>query len=86
MYYDQQGIVRAVGAEALLESNIELASNENWIKVEWWLLILPQRFGFLLTTNHCQVQASPAPTVHGIVYRRTLARFTTKQIRHTSLW
>jgi hypothetical protein len=35
IYYDQQGIVRAVGAEALLESNIERAYDENWIKVEW---------------------------------------------------
>jgi hypothetical protein len=41
IYYDQQGSVRAVGAEALLESNIEQASDENWIKVEWWLSIVP---------------------------------------------
>jgi hypothetical protein len=35
IYYDQQGNVRAVGAEALLESNIERAFDENWIKAEW---------------------------------------------------
>jgi hypothetical protein len=66
IYYDQQGIVRAVGAEALLESNVEQASDENWMKAEWWLFILPRHFGCLLTTNHCQVQASLAPKAHGI--------------------
>jgi len=35
MYYDQEGIVRAVGAEALQEGIIEQAEDENWIKVEW---------------------------------------------------
>jgi len=35
MYYDRNGSVRAVGAEALLESNVEIARDEEWVKVEW---------------------------------------------------
>jgi hypothetical protein len=35
IYYDNLGNVCAVGAEALLEGNIERAFEENWIKVEW---------------------------------------------------
>ena len=41
IYYDQQGNVRAVGAETLLDNNIELAMDENWVKVEWWLVFFP---------------------------------------------
>ena len=35
LYYDRQGAVRAVGAEALQEHIIEQAEEENWIKLEW---------------------------------------------------
>ncbi|KZP28402.1 hypothetical protein FIBSPDRAFT_817256 [Athelia psychrophila] len=40
LYYGEQGDVRAVGAEALQESVIEQAEDENWSKVEWWKLHL----------------------------------------------
>ena len=35
LYYDRNGLVRAVGAEALLESNIELAKDQQWVRAEW---------------------------------------------------
>ncbi|KAG2129635.1 hypothetical protein DEU56DRAFT_741267 [Suillus clintonianus] len=40
LYYDLQGNVRAVGAEALQEYIIEQAENEGWVKLEWWKLHL----------------------------------------------
>ena len=30
------GTVRAVGADAILESNIEQARDEQWLKAEWY--------------------------------------------------
>ncbi|OAX34713.1 hypothetical protein K503DRAFT_774259 [Rhizopogon vinicolor AM-OR11-026] len=38
IYYDLQGDVRAVGAEALQERIIEQAEDEGWVKLEWWKL------------------------------------------------
>ena len=35
MYYDKNGVVRAVGAEVLQENMIETAEEEEWDKVEW---------------------------------------------------
>jgi len=35
IYYDKEGAVRAVGAEALQESVIQQAEGEEWDKVEW---------------------------------------------------
>ncbi|KAG1734623.1 hypothetical protein EDB19DRAFT_1638867 [Suillus lakei] len=40
LYYDLQGDVRAVGAEALQEHIIEQAEDEGWVKLEWWKLHL----------------------------------------------
>ncbi|KAG6332939.1 hypothetical protein ID866_6155 [Astraeus odoratus] len=40
LYYDQQHVVQAVGAEALQQHIIEQAEDENWIKVKWWKLHL----------------------------------------------
>ncbi|KIK93910.1 hypothetical protein PAXRUDRAFT_144008 [Paxillus rubicundulus Ve08.2h10] len=40
LYYDRQGTVRAVGAEALQHHIIEQAEEERWIKLEWWKLHL----------------------------------------------
>jgi hypothetical protein len=40
IYYNKQGNVCAVGAEALQARNVELALDENWIKVEWWSIYL----------------------------------------------
>ena len=35
IYYDLTGKVRAVGAEAMIESNYLVAEDENWVKAEW---------------------------------------------------
>jgi hypothetical protein len=35
LYYDRQGSVRAVGAEALQQHIIDQAEEENWDKLEW---------------------------------------------------
>jgi hypothetical protein len=35
LYYDQKGLMRAAGAEAMQESNLELALDEDWVKAEW---------------------------------------------------
>ncbi|KAF9231960.1 hypothetical protein BU15DRAFT_81773 [Melanogaster broomeanus] len=40
LYYDQQGVVRAVGAETSQPHIIEQAEDENWLKLEWWKLHL----------------------------------------------
>ncbi|KIJ17541.1 hypothetical protein PAXINDRAFT_167554 [Paxillus involutus ATCC 200175] len=40
LYYDRQGTVQAVGAEALQQHVIEQAEKERWIKLEWWKLHL----------------------------------------------
>jgi hypothetical protein len=44
IYYEQDDNVRAVGVEALLESNIERAFDENWVKVEWLAIDSSSRF------------------------------------------
>jgi hypothetical protein len=36
MYYDRGGSVRAVGAEAVLEVNVEKAREQQWTKAEWY--------------------------------------------------
>ena len=36
MYYDQDGKVRAVGAEAMREGLVEIAEDEQWTKAEWF--------------------------------------------------
>ena len=35
VYYDLKGVPRAFGCEALQESIIEQAEDEEWFKVEW---------------------------------------------------
>jgi molecular chaperone DnaK (HSP70) len=40
LYYDQDGELRAVGAEALQESVIEQAEEEGWAKLEWFCCFL----------------------------------------------
>ncbi|EIW80673.1 hypothetical protein CONPUDRAFT_82796 [Coniophora puteana RWD-64-598 SS2] len=40
LYYDDEGKVRAIGAEALQESVLENAEDEDWQKAEWWKLHL----------------------------------------------
>ncbi|KAL4068706.1 hypothetical protein V8B97DRAFT_2024646 [Scleroderma yunnanense] len=60
IYYDQQGRPRAFGAEALQEQIIELAEDEQWIKLEWWKLHLRPRY---LAASHIaddDIQPLPA--------------------------
>ncbi|KAG6332938.1 hypothetical protein ID866_6154 [Astraeus odoratus] len=40
IYYDNDGIARAFGGEALQEAIIEKADEEEWVKAEWWKLHL----------------------------------------------
>jgi hypothetical protein len=35
IYYDRSGKVRAVGAEAMKESNFLIIEDEKWVKAEW---------------------------------------------------
>ena len=35
IYYDQDGKVQAVGAEAMQEGIYEQADEEHWVKAEW---------------------------------------------------
>ncbi|KAG1844158.1 hypothetical protein DFJ58DRAFT_29856 [Suillus subalutaceus] len=49
LYYDSNGTIRAIGAEAQQEHIIERAEEEGWIKLEWWKLHLRPR---TLAANH----------------------------------
>ncbi|KAG2129869.1 uncharacterized protein EDB93DRAFT_1095170 [Suillus bovinus] len=49
LYYDSNGIARAIGAEARQEHVIERAEDEGWMKLEWWKLHLRTRN---LAANH----------------------------------
>lgn len=35
IYYDRSGIVKAIGAEALVDGVFERAEDEGWFKAEW---------------------------------------------------
>ncbi|OJA08936.1 hypothetical protein AZE42_05315, partial [Rhizopogon vesiculosus] len=37
IYYDLQGVVRAVGAEALQQRIIDRAKDDGWVKLEWYV-------------------------------------------------
>ena len=39
LYYDQEGHLRAAGAEATQESVIEKAEDEGWAKLEWSVVV-----------------------------------------------
>lgn len=39
LYYDGSGQVRAAGAEVDLPENVEKAEDEEWLKVEWRVLL-----------------------------------------------
>ncbi|KAG2116940.1 hypothetical protein DEU56DRAFT_895704 [Suillus clintonianus] len=57
LYYDLQGDVRAVGAEALQENIIEQAENEGWVKLEWWKLHLRAKH---LASSHIREDDIPS--------------------------
>ena len=39
IYYDAEGAVKAVGAEAVSESAIQSAEEEEWSKAEWFVAL-----------------------------------------------
>ncbi|KAF9526169.1 hypothetical protein CPB83DRAFT_908573 [Crepidotus variabilis] len=45
IYYDEQGRVKAVGAEATQDGVYDTAQEENWTKAEWFKLHLRSKFG-----------------------------------------
>ncbi|KAJ3998694.1 hypothetical protein F5050DRAFT_1868460 [Lentinula boryana] len=60
LYYDSVGVLRAVGAETLLESIIERAEDEQWTKVEWFKLHLrPKSCKTAHLRIHQQILALP---------------------------
>ena len=42
IYYDKNGQVKAVGAEATKDGIYETAMDQGWIKAEWCAILLPQ--------------------------------------------
>jgi len=56
VYYDLEGVPRAFGGEALQESVIEKAEDEEWVKVEWWKLHLRPKN---MASNHVSDQDIP---------------------------
>lgn len=71
LYYDQQHVVRAAGAEALQERVIEQAEDENWVKVEWWKLHLRAKS---LPSSHIKDDDIP-PLPEGLNAVRVLGDF-----------
>lgn len=64
IYYDREGKVRAVGAEALQEGIFEIAEEENWIKAEWFKLHLRPKTD---TSRNIANQIPPLPLNKTIV-------------------
>jgi hypothetical protein len=50
IFYDKEGQFRAAGAEALQESLLEQAEDQEWTKVEWYPIMIPN--SLLSDTNH----------------------------------
>lgn len=44
IYYDSRGSVRAVGAEAIKDGVLEMATDNGWTKAEWCVDSLKQSF------------------------------------------
>ncbi|OAX34711.1 hypothetical protein K503DRAFT_803366 [Rhizopogon vinicolor AM-OR11-026] len=91
IYYDLQGDVRAVGAEALQERIIEQAEDEGWVKLEWWKLHLRAKH---LASSHIREDDIP-PLPRGKSAVQVLADFmrylfqcarTYIQEAHLNLW
>ncbi|KAG0708560.1 hypothetical protein DFH29DRAFT_423264 [Suillus ampliporus] len=91
VYYDLQGEVRAVGAEALQEHIIEQAEDEGWVRLEWWKLHLRAKH---LASSHIREDDIP-PLPRGKSAVQVLADFmlylfqcarTYIQESHLNLW
>ncbi|OJA08938.1 hypothetical protein AZE42_05317, partial [Rhizopogon vesiculosus] len=91
IYYDLQGVVRAVGAEALQERIIERAKDDGWVKLEWWKLHL--RAEHLALSHIREDDISPLPRGKSAVqvladFMRYLFQCAGKYIQesHLNLW
>ncbi|KAG0702791.1 hypothetical protein DFH29DRAFT_804384 [Suillus ampliporus] len=91
VYYDLQGEVRAVGAEALQEHVIEQAEDEGWVRLERWKLHLRAKH---LASSHIREDDIP-PLPRGKSAVQVLADFmlylfqcarTYIQESHLNLW
>ncbi|KAG6334774.1 hypothetical protein ID866_4307, partial [Astraeus odoratus] len=71
LYYDQQLVPRAVGAETLQQHIIEQADEENWVKLEWWKLHLRAKH---LSSSHIRDDDIP-PLPHGLDAVQVLSDF-----------
>ncbi|KIM58494.1 hypothetical protein SCLCIDRAFT_128104 [Scleroderma citrinum Foug A] len=60
IYYDQEGNVRAVGAETQQSHVIEEAAKEQWIRLEWWKLHL--RSKHLEASHFSDADLPPLPS------------------------
>ncbi|KAG9312272.1 hypothetical protein JVU11DRAFT_7575 [Chiua virens] len=71
LYYDRQGVLKAVGAEALQQHIIDQAEEENWVKLEWWKLHLRTKH---LASSHIKDEDIP-PLPEGKSAVQVLADF-----------
>ncbi|KAH8800523.1 hypothetical protein DL96DRAFT_1824045 [Flagelloscypha sp. PMI_526] len=81
MYYDQKGVARAFGAEALDEGVIDQAYQEDWTKVEWFKLFLAKS-----ESVHQKLKPLPSgktPTLVFADFLGYLFRCAEKYIRET---
>ncbi|KAF9523663.1 hypothetical protein CPB83DRAFT_862441 [Crepidotus variabilis] len=63
IYYDQQGKVRAVGAEATRDGIFEAALEGDWYKAEWFKLHLRSKFGSASTLHESIPDLPPNKSV-----------------------
>ena len=68
LYYDKTGNVKAAGAEALTESVLEDALDNDWTKAEWSVIKDVKVFVELLFTHEIQVETSSLPEASGLLY------------------
>ena len=63
--YDRSGVLRAAGAETLLDENVNKAETEGWTKAEWQVSSSTHHYIDLTERNiYEQVQTAPPTPVH----------------------
>ncbi|PFH47369.1 hypothetical protein AMATHDRAFT_67869 [Amanita thiersii Skay4041] len=82
IFYDQEGAVRAVGAEATQDSFLEEAGDEDYVKVEWFKLHLRPRS---LPSTHIREEDIP-PLPENKTGEEILADFLGYLFRSTRLY
>lgn len=85
IYYDKNGTVRAVGAEAVTDAIVEKAEDEGWTKAEWFKLHLRPKS---LSTNTIMSNIPPLPNGKTVIqifadYLRYLFDCTCTYIKDT---